>query len=311
MAAIAGALLFTAACYWILAPWQFHRHQQQDVQNSAVLSAVAADAVPLADQLSTVGQPGPGLAWRRVTLSGRYEPAGQVYSLLRQDNSGAAADEVIVPFRLADGSVVMIDRGYFALTDLAAGKLPAQLPDGPVDLTARVQADWPYPKPKSPVHNGGRTEVYGVVAVDIASLTHTAGPVRNGYLQLTDGDPGALETVALPQVDDGPFLSYALQWLGFGAMAILGLGFFIYREAYHPLADQDDEEFSADATGTATSSDAAESPVTVGTLGTVGTVGTGATETEMHPQPGVRKGRQRARFDKATLYDAPDEDRYR
>ena len=32
-------------------------------------------------------------------------------------------------------------------------------------------------------------------------------------------------------VDAGPCLSYALQWLAFGAIALIGVGVFVYREA--------------------------------------------------------------------------------
>ena len=44
------------------------------------------------------------------------------------------------------------------------------------------------------------------------------------------GQPGALGIAALPQLDSGPFLSYAWQWITFGVMAIGGLGYFTWRE---------------------------------------------------------------------------------
>jgi hypothetical protein len=34
----------------------------------------------------------------------------------------------------------------------------------------------------------------------------------------------------LPQLDAGPFLSYGIQWIAFGILAPIGLGYFAYSE---------------------------------------------------------------------------------
>lgn len=54
--------------------------------------------------------------------------------------------------------------------------------------------------------------------------------IRPGYLQLDDQSPGVLAALPLPELDDGPFLSYALQWIAFGTMAILAWLYFTWRE---------------------------------------------------------------------------------
>ena len=46
-----------------------------------------------------------------------------------------------------------------------------------------------------------------------------------------------LTPIDLPQTDAGPFLSYALQWEAFGVIALIGLGVFIFREAFVPRPD--------------------------------------------------------------------------
>ena len=45
-----------------------------------------------------------------------------------------------------------------------------------------------------------------------------------------DDQPGGLGALPLPQLDAGPFLSYGIQWIAFGIVAPLGLGYFIYSE---------------------------------------------------------------------------------
>ena len=55
-------------------------------------------------------------------------------------------------------------------------------------------------------------------------------PLTGSYLQLVDGQPGGLGAIALPHLDAGPFLSYGIQWIAFGILAPVGLGYFIISE---------------------------------------------------------------------------------
>jgi cytochrome oxidase assembly protein ShyY1 len=54
--------------------------------------------------------------------------------------------------------------------------------------------------------------------------------IAPGYLQLEKDAPGVLGPLPLPELDSGPFLSYALQWIAFGTMALLGWVYFTWRE---------------------------------------------------------------------------------
>ena len=42
--------------------------------------------------------------------------------------------------------------------------------------------------------------------------------------------PGGLGVLELPHLDSGPFLSYGIQWIAFGIVAPLGLGYFAWAE---------------------------------------------------------------------------------
>ena len=54
--------------------------------------------------------------------------------------------------------------------------------------------------------------------------------MTGSYLQLEANEPGALDALPLPNLDAGPFLSYGIQWIAFGILAPLGLGYFAYSE---------------------------------------------------------------------------------
>lgn len=232
LTAIVGALAFTAACWLILAPWQFSRHAERDAQNAAIDAALNADPVPAEDFLSVAHEPAPDAIWRRVTATGTFDPAGQVYVRLRQDNDGNPAAEVVVPLRLSDGGVLLVDRGYVPDADVRAGRAAPDLPTGPVTVTGRVQDDQPDPSHRKPVVQLGLKNVYGI---ESAALAGDSDQIRQGFIQLVAGTPGSLAEIGVPQTDDGPFLSYALQWCAFGGMSLLALGYFVFREATNPL----------------------------------------------------------------------------
>ncbi|EUA27013.1 putative membrane protein [Mycobacterium intracellulare] len=70
--------------------------------------------------------------------------------------------------------------------------------------------------------------MYSIDTGQIAVLTKV--PLAGSYLQLVDGQPGGLGVVGVPQLDAGPFLSYGIQWIAFGILAPIGLGYFAYSE---------------------------------------------------------------------------------
>jgi hypothetical protein len=47
---------------------------------------------------------------------------------------------------------------------------------------------------------------------------------------LVDNQPGGLGVIGLPHLDAGPFLSYGIQWITFGVVAPILLGYFVYAE---------------------------------------------------------------------------------
>jgi cytochrome oxidase assembly protein ShyY1 len=214
-------LAFAIACYTLLAPWQFRRNEERSTTNAAVRASFTAAPVPL-------GTLGPGSEWRLATLSGTYLPEGEAIARLRTVQ-GEPAFEVLTPFRQTDGSVVLVDRGFVRPDDTSQISGYPAPPGGRVDLVARVRADETDNRPAfSDRTNGGRRQVYAVDSRTVAAATGL--PIRPGYLQLESGSPGVLGPLPLPELDAGPFLSYALQWLAFGTMAILAWLYFTWRE---------------------------------------------------------------------------------
>ena len=62
--------------------------------------------------------------------------------------------------------------------------------------------------------------------------------MAGSYLQLVDDQPGGLGVIGLPHLDAGPFLSYGIQWITFGVVAPILLGYFVYAEVRARRADK-------------------------------------------------------------------------
>jgi cytochrome oxidase assembly protein ShyY1 len=286
IAIILAAFAFAAACFLLLSPWQFDRNNERSAQNTAIDASITAPAVPVTDLLTTTGPPPQDVSWRVVTASGEFDQSRQFYVRLRQDSAGQPVSEVIAPFRLDSGESLLVDRGYVSFGDVSRGVTIPALPAGQVTITGRVQQEQVDPANRSPVLVDGRVEAYAISSGSLTAAAELAGTsgasgtgdFLQGYIQLTANSPGVLTPIDLPQTDAGPFLSYALQWAAFGVIALIGLGVFLYREAFVPRDDDLDPDERNPTGQNPEEPDPAE------------------------PQPATRR-RARDGFDRSQLYD--------
>ncbi|WP_433522031.1 SURF1 family cytochrome oxidase biogenesis protein [Nocardia pseudovaccinii] len=224
---------FAYLCFTVLAPWQLGKNTTTSHRNQLIADSVDAAPIDIAtvlDDQSTDSH----AEWRRVTATGSYMPNSTVLVRLRHLD-GAPGYSVLATFKLDDGRILLVDRGLVAAVD---GSRPPQIPDapaGPQKIEARIRMSEGVTPGKDPMVQDGYRQVYSVdttqeMTVLQAPLTVIATGERGGYLQLSENQPGAFTPTPLPQLDAGPYLSYGLQWLAFGIMAPLGLGYFVYAE---------------------------------------------------------------------------------
>jgi len=230
LALTAVVFTFAICCFTLLSPWQFSRNAEREQQNAALEASFTAAPVPLERLLPPGSAPGEYTEWHLVSITGQYLPDKEVVARLRTVQ-GEGAFEVLTPLRTTDGTVVLIDRGFVRL-DSKSGALPYPAPPaGTVQVTARVRADETDPKNRdafADASTGGQLQSYVVDSRVVARAGKL--DIRPGYFQLDTGQPGVLGALPLPQTDSGPFLSYALQWIAFGVMALLGWLYFTVRE---------------------------------------------------------------------------------
>jgi len=225
LALTVAVFAFAAACFTLLAPWQLGRHDERQATNDALQASLEAPPRPLAEVLPGGAAPDSRTQWSRVTITGEYLPEHELVARLRTVN-GQPAYEILVPLRTDDGELVLIDRGYVEPGDDAQFAKFPPVPEGRVTVQARARIDEPPTRPAEP--RGEQLHVYGVGST--VAERATGLDFRPGYFQLERNQPGALEPLPLPQLESGPFLSYGMQWIAFGVMALVGWGYFTWRE---------------------------------------------------------------------------------
>lgn len=223
-----------AIATWGLSQWQFARRDEALTQTRIIntnynakpvtLDAVVGNGKPLRD----VDQ------YRAVKVRGHYE-IDHTLVVRNRPFSGNAGFEVIVPLRMNDGRRIVIDRGWIPVGKSAS--TPSSVPPAPageVTVIARLKQFEP---------TLGRTAPKGQLpTIEWAAIAAQAGGeklVNTAYgLVETETPTPATAPHALPKpdIDEGPHLSYALQWIGFGIMAFLGL-FWAIRRTRQKIAD--------------------------------------------------------------------------
>jgi len=225
------SLAVAVACL-LLGMWQWDRRQDRLARNALVTENYDREPVPLADVL-TGGLDGGSalptpLTWTPVRLLGQYVPQATVL-VRNRPLDGSPGYHVLVPFRTGDGAVLVVDRGWVPVGQ--TGERPDQVPAPPageVEVVARLRPPEPADDRRSPV---GQTQRINPAALadklgagDGAGLDPT-DVVLGAYGQLGSEAPAAAQApVALPMpaLDEGPHLSYSMQWVVFAIGALVG-----------------------------------------------------------------------------------------
>jgi cytochrome oxidase assembly protein ShyY1 len=235
LALAVAVVAFTYLCFSVLAPWQLGKNSRTSRENKQIEQSLTAAPVPLTTLLPQQDSSAPDTQWRRVTATGHYLPQAQVLARLRVVG-GDPAFEVLVPFVVDGGPTVLVDRGY--VRPEQGSRVPA-IPGPPtqtVTITARLRDSEPPAPGKEPFIKDHVQQVYSINTGQVSALTGV--PLAGSYLQLVDNQPGGLGVVGVPHLDAGPFLSYGIQWISFGIVAPILLGYFVYAEMRARRADK-------------------------------------------------------------------------
>lgn len=234
---IALVVVFAVACC-ALGTWQLNRRAEALAEVARIDANYDAEAVPVAEALPDPGAFDADQRWQVVTLSGKYLPHEEVV-VRNRPFEGSSGFEVVTPFLLDSGGVFMVDRGWIAQASDGRPSEYAAPPSGHVEIEARLKA--------GEGRIAGRTSTgVELATIDLPELAERVGePSYTGAYGVlvqsrADADEPPL-AAARPVRDEGPHLSYALQWFVFALLGFIGLGW----------AANEERRALAEASGTA------------------------------------------------------------
>ena len=194
------AILVATVCV-LLGRWQLNRLAQRRARNAALAARLALPPLPVGRNVSA-----DSARQRRVVARGVYDFAAE-RTWPGRSFQGTPGVALVTPLRLADGSAVLVDRGW------------APSPDAfHVDHTLYRESDTAAVTGIALVPPRGRGDV------DVTGFLPFV-------IQLESVDParGLPRRWPPPTFDNGPHLSYAIQWFSFALIALVGTAVLIRK----------------------------------------------------------------------------------
>lgn len=220
------SLLF-AALFARLGFWQLTRLQERRGENRVAAEARAGQVI----DLNRAAPDGLSRANRRVVVRGEYDRSREVVlrGHMRREAPGV---QIVTPLRIeGSDSGVLVNRGYFPSPDATFAATDSLNEPGVVVVQGIALGVPASPDSGAALTNNGK-ETWR--RLDLPALRGRAPyPLLDVYvLQSPDSSlpvyPRRLEP---PPLDDGPHLSYAIQWFAFATIAVAGGAIFLLRKS--------------------------------------------------------------------------------
>ncbi|NBO26698.1 MAG: SURF1 family protein [Actinobacteria bacterium] len=137
---------------------------------------------------------------------------------------------VVTPLRLSDGTVVMVNRGWIAAANSAVDSpVVATVPVGTIEVLGRLREVQDRTKPAPSDLPAGQVD--RIIPLEIVSGATT---LSNAYVEMTASRPESksadIRTLPEPEVTEGAHRSYALQWMFFEIMTVIGWSILVRNE---------------------------------------------------------------------------------
>ena len=215
-------VLVVVVAFVNLGLWQLRRLDERRARNAVISARLSVPEVPIG---SLAGDP-LSLKYRRVTATGTFDTAREVILPDRSLN-GRAGNIVVTPLRMDDGRAVIVERGWVPLRDDDPPIAEAAPPAGTVVVNGVVFPSQTRGRFGPKIPPDGTLEV--LFRIDIPryakQLPYAVHPMYVQALTQTPPQTGKYPIVEeLPKLDEGPHLSYAMQWFAFALIALVGYG---------------------------------------------------------------------------------------
>lgn len=242
--ALVIALTVAAVCVR-LGFWQLDRLAERRAHNETVLSRLDADPVAVADLPADTA----GIRYRRVRLAGEYDFEHELV-LTGRSREGSPGVHLITPLRVPGMErPVLVNRGWVYSPDAATvdfmrwQSAPEAAGVAYVELFGDVRPgearSAAHPRAARWIDSAAVAGVvpypvapYYVVLLPDSARTRREAEAAEGLPGRQAGGGGGIEAespadapgrLVIPDLGDGPHLSYAVQWFLFATVAVVGV----------------------------------------------------------------------------------------
>lgn len=211
--------------------WQLRRLDEKKIFNARVAAHTAAPVADYTKRIPSTLAP----EWSRVQLVGQYDEEHTI-TIINRSQDGSAGYDIAVLFIAEDGSKILVNRGFVPLAVTHPGA-----PSGTIRIVGYLR------------RTQSRT---AVGAIDSTSTTNTefqrfdlpliakatdVSLLDTTYVQLIKESVSSPSqwpaTVSMPSLDEGPHLSYAVQWFFFSATALTAWVLVVRRKMRETASD--------------------------------------------------------------------------
>jgi cytochrome oxidase assembly protein ShyY1 len=215
-----------------LSNWQWHRLHARQAYNVEIQAEIDQAPVPISDLLvfNDESRVVPEKSqWRTVELTGTWLPSQQVLVRKKSLESNLGL-WVVTPLKLVDGTVVMINRGWTAAANSAVDSpVVAEVPKGTIEVLGRIRDVQARTKPGPTDLPVGQVD--RIIPLEILNSPKT---LINAYVEMTASRPESksseIRILPEPEVTEGAHRSYALQWMFFEIMTVIGWTILVRNE---------------------------------------------------------------------------------
>ena len=207
-----------------LSNWQWHRLQDRQEVNAEIQAQINKAPIPITELIvDTDGAKSvpEDSQWRTVEITGVWLQDNQVLVRKKSLESDLGL-WVVTPLQLADGTIVMINRGWTAAANSAVDSpVVSDVPVGTIEVLGRLRDVTERTKPAPTDLPEGQVD--RIVPTEIVDSPDT---LTNAYVEMTASRPESRSTeirsLPAPEVTEGAHRSYAIQWIFFEIMTVIG-----------------------------------------------------------------------------------------
>jgi surfeit locus 1 family protein len=212
------AFAFVATAIFVrLGVWQLHRLHERRARNALVISRLDSTAVDFAD----LPHDRTRARFRRVRVTGTPDYDHELIYAARGYN-GSPGINLLTPVRSPGrDTAVLVNRGWVYSPDGATVDL-ARWHDRDTTFTGFAEE---FPSVKGTTYST-RPRVIARLSYNVVAhaLPYPIAPIYIVMLGDSTVAPNRVARLSVPPLDEGPHLSYAIQWFAFAIVAIVGAG---------------------------------------------------------------------------------------